>query len=151
MKYLILFLLVMFSCNVNAENIKELHQKWWDYIRETNTDGYSYSCLTPNIYGKVNYTNHNCFMTYYMLLNESNYIDPRKKESIGIKNSLDIIRLKKHICADLLAKKSDYAIESYKYFCTNLENEQRIYEYYKNECMKNRPIDPLVCFSYKFE
>lgn len=159
MKYLVLLLVLFMVSNVNAEtykkNIEDYYQRLWEEVEKAKEDKFSYLCLSKNIYGKVHYDYHYCIQTYDMLMKESYAIyEINKNSDTWVKLRLDAIKLKKHICADKLAHydKSDYyKVESYKYFCTNLEHDQSFYEYYKNECMKNRPVSPLVCFSYKFE
>lgn len=159
MKYLILFLLVMFSCNVNATTESEVR----NYIQKRFQEVKKMSNETKNqsINDCLQYIDHlsfigNCIITIFILedyeykMSLYDYTIPQ----VSSKIFLDKVTIQKHSCNTIkkYVHKDEYYKHLYNNVCDTLEYNKRRYERFKNDCMKKDYFrDRLICLNYKFE
>lgn len=159
MKYLILFLLVMFSCNVNATTESEVR----NFIQKRFQEVQKMSNKTKNhrINDCLQYIDHlsfigDCIITIFILedyeynMSVYDYDSPQVRWKIF----LDKFTIQKHSCNTIkkYVHKDEYYKHLYNNVCQSLEVNKRTYELIKNECMKkDYHHGRLVCLNYKFE
>lgn len=161
MKYLILLMLVMFSCNVNATTESEvrnfIHKKFQEVKKMSDrTKNFHINQCLEYIDRTLGFVG-DCIITIFILedyLYKTDSLNEPGMSQVRKKIFLDMITIEKHSCNTIkkYVHKDEYYKHLYNNVCQLLEADKRRYEQTKNECMKKDfNHDRLLCLTYKFE